>query len=56
MRSAGSFSRARPTAAAKAGGVDGRMREIGGGGVVRCCRTTLAMVGPVNGGSPASIS
>jgi len=55
-RSAGALARARVSAAATGFGTSGWKSVIRGGATVRCRSSTLSVVGPVNGGCPASIS
>ena len=56
QRSAGSFWSAVWIAASAAGGTLGRLARSGGGCSVRTLATMAWELGPVNGGSPASIS
>ena len=55
-RSAGSFESACAIAASTCGGTESRARESGVGYSVITFATIACAVGPVNGGSPASIS
>ena len=56
QRSAGSFCSAVRTASSTAGGTVGRLGRSGGGCSVSTFATIACELGPVNGGSPASIS
>jgi len=56
QRSAGSFCSAVRIAASTAGGTVGRLGRSGGGCSVSTLATIACELGPVNGGSPASIS